>query len=257
MASLLSTSRTPLITLPTDLSSAQRVMLTLVVLAAHLGVAVLVWRSAPAVQAVAEPPPIEVALLSTEAMAPPTPVSTLPVPPKPVPPTPVPAPTPAPVLAAARSPQSAERVAPPPVPVPPPAVPAAPVTPPSPTPVAAPAAPNAAPGPVTAAPTSDTGRTPMQPKVLPSSAVRYLVEPVLAYPRASRELGETGVVRLKVLVDEQGHPREIVVARSSGYPRLDQQAVQAMKYARFQPHIEEGAARMVWVLAPLTFNLEE
>ena len=100
-------------------------------------------------------------------------------------------------------------------------------------------------------------RTPTQPKVLPSSAVRYLLEPMLSYPRISRELGEEGVVRLKVLVDEQGRPQDIEVARSSGYPRLDQQAVQAMKKARFQPHLEDGQARKVWVTAPLTFNLED
>jgi protein TonB len=93
--------------------------------------------------------------------------------------------------------------------------------------------------------------------VLPSSAVRYLVEPPLAYPRASRELGEQGVVRLKVLVDETGRPRDIEIAKSSGYPRLDQAAVSAMRAARFQPHLEEGVARTVWVLAPLTFNLED
>ena len=122
---------------------------------------------------------------------------------------------------------------------------------------AAPASPAVPTGPVTAAPAAQAGRASTQPKVLPSSAVRYLVEPMLTYPRVSRELGEQGVVRLKVLVDEQGRPKDIEVARSSGYPRLDQQAVQAMKKARFQPHLEDGQARSVWVLAPLTFNLED
>ena len=67
-------------------------------------------------------------------------------------------------------------------------------------------------GPVTAAPAAQAGRASTQPKVLPSSAVRYLVEPMLTYPRVSRELGEQGVVRLKVLVDEQGRPKDIEVA---------------------------------------------
>ena len=35
------------------------------------------------------------------------------------------------------------------------------------------------------------------------------------------------------------------------------EAVQAMKKARFQPHLEDGQARKVWVVAPLTFNLED
>lgn len=87
--------------------------------------------------------------------------------------------------------------------------------------------------------------------------MRYLNPPVLSYPRASRELGETGVVRLRVLVDEQGRPREVEVAKSSGHPRLDQAAVLAMRGARFQPHLEDGQPRMVWVLAPLNFQLDE
>ena len=82
-------------------------------------------------------------------------------------------------------------------------------------------------------------------------------EQITEAEQALYKLGEQGVVRLKVLVDEQGRPKDIEVARSSGYPRLDQQAVQAMKKARFQPHLEDGQARSVWVLAPLTFNLED
>lgn len=103
----------------------------------------------------------------------------------------------------------------------------------------------------------EPSRTAQVPKVLTASAVRYLVEPVLTYPRASRELGESGTVVLKVLVDEQGRPKEIEVAKSSGHSRLDQQALQAMRRARFQPHIEDGAARPVWVMAPQTFTLED
>ncbi len=100
-------------------------------------------------------------------------------------------------------------------------------------------------------------QAPAGPKTLPASAVRYLNPPVLSYPRVSRELGESGVVRLRVLVDEQGRPREVEVAKSSSYPRLDQAAVQAMRAARFQPHIEDGQPRMVWVVAPLNFQLDE
>lgn len=87
--------------------------------------------------------------------------------------------------------------------------------------------------------------------------MRYLIEPVTQYPRASRELGESGVVRMRVLVDEQGRPREVEVAKSSGFPRLDQAALQAMRAARFQPHIEDGQPRTVWVLASLNFKLDE
>ena len=96
-----------------------------------------------------------------------------------------------------------------------------------------------------------------EPKVLPSSSVRYAQAPVLSYPRVSRELSQQGEVMLKVLVDEQGRPRDIELLRSSGYSRLDHQAVLAMTRARFQPHLENGIARKVWVIAPMKFNFED
>lgn len=245
---------------PVELTRVQRFGLAGVVLAVHAGAAAVFWHLAPEPALVAESAPITVTLIAdepqTQAVQPPvaTPTPAKPEPvvqPRPTPPTPRPAP---PLLAAPRPATATEMQVPVAAPTPPKptapaeAVPAVP---------APPATQVAATGPATAAPVAQAGRDAAQPKVLPSSAVRYLVEPVLSYPRISRELGEQGVVRLKVLVDEQGRPRDIEVARSSGYPRLDQQALQAMKKARFQPHLEDGQARTVWVVAPLTFNLED
>ncbi len=260
MTSFASSLSPSLLRAPVELTLAQRWGLAGAVLAVHAGAAWMFWHLAPEPLLVAESAPITVALIADEpqtqvaqpTLTPPTPAKPEPVAqPRAVPP--VPRPTP-PVLAALRpaSPQDMQV----PVTTPTPPAPAAPTDTP-PTAQAAPAVPVAPAGPTTAAPVAQAGRAPAQPRVLPSSAVRYLVEPVLSYPRISRELGEQGVVRLKVLVDEQGRPRDIEVARSSGYPRLDQQALQAMKKARFQPHLEDGQARTVWVVAPLTFNLED
>ncbi|MDO9238194.1 MAG: energy transducer TonB [Aquabacterium sp.] len=102
-----------------------------------------------------------------------------------------------------------------------------------------------------------SGAVATQPKVLSSSQVRYVVQPVLSYPQVSRDLGESGVVRLRVLVDEQGRPKDIDVSKSSGYPRLDQHAILAMKGARFQPHLEDGVPRMGWAQTELKFSLED
>ncbi len=88
------------------------------------------------------------------------------------------------------------------------------------------------------------------------ASVRYLVEPPQIYPRASLDLGESGVVVLRVLVDEEGRPKDVQLVKSSGFPRLDRQAVQNMKSARFQPHVEAGVPRAVWVPAEIVFNLE-
>ncbi|MDX9844222.1 MAG: energy transducer TonB [Aquabacterium sp.] len=248
---------------PVELTRLQRAGLAASVLVVHASAALVFWHLAPEPVLVAESAPITVALIAdepqTQAAQPPV---VQPEPPKPVPvvqprPTP-PVPRPAPPLVAAPRPAAPQEmqvpVAPPTPPTPPKPVAPAEV---APAPAAAPATQAAPTGPVTAAPAGQVGRSTTQPKVLPSSAVRYLLEPMLSYPRISREMGEEGVVRLKVLVDEQGRPQDIEVARSSGYPRLDQQAVQAMKKARFQPHLEDGQARKVWVVAPLTFNLED
>ena len=49
------------------------------------------------------------------------------------------------------------------------------------------------------------------------------------YPPASRRAGEQGTVRLKVLVDTNGRPSNVAVAQSSGFPRLDEAAVEAVR----------------------------
>lgn len=249
--------------MPADLNARQRGVLAVVVLLAHALVAVAVWCSPAAPVVPVEPVAIEVALISehsapevpqTQPVSPPA--EAVPAVPKAAPPAtkpmpPMPAP---PVLASTKPAQTTDMQVP---------VPAPESKPPSgvlPTP---PSVSNSVPAPQPthdaelARPARPTGSA-TQPRTLPSSAVRYLVKPVLNYPRASRELGESGEVVLKVLVDEQGRPKEIELTKSSGFPRLDQQAIQAMKAARFQPLIEEGVARVVWVTpGPLIFNLEE
>lgn len=118
---------------------------------------------------------------------------------------------------------------------------------PAPAPAAAPA------GPANPAPPAP----PAGPKNIPSSAVRYLERPQPVYPRRSQDAGEAGTVTLRVLVDEHGLPRDVVVHKSSGYPRLDQAAVEAMRRARFQPYTENGLALPVWAPAAITFQPPE
>jgi protein TonB len=105
-------------------------------------------------------------------------------------------------------------------------------------------------------PANESARSAAEPKELPSSDVRYLYQPKLVYPRASQEMGETGVVKVRVLVDEEGHPRTVQVVKSSGFPRLDRQAIQTMNATRFQPHMEGGVPRAVWVSTEVTFQLD-
>jgi periplasmic protein TonB len=167
-----------------------------------------------------------------------------PAPPKPAPPPPPPKPTvapkpvpqPSPVIAAAPSPAPAAFVvapAPPPEPAPPEMPSALPAV------VATPLAP------------------PPAPRVIPASAVQFVVPPQPEYPRLSRRNRETGVVIVRVLVDSDGLPRTLQVEKSSGFERLDAAAVQALQRARFRPHTENGQPVEGWARVPLDFSLEK
>jgi protein TonB len=91
---------------------------------------------------------------------------------------------------------------------------------------------------------------------VPATAVQYVQPPRPEYPLYSRRLREQGTVQLRVLIDEQGRPRQIVIDRSSGFPRLDDAAVAAMKAARFKPYTDNGQPQPVWAPAPIAFDLE-
>jgi len=71
-----------------------------------------------------------------------------------------------------------------------------------------------------------------------------------------RRQGEAGRVTLRVLIDEQGRPAELRVQSSSGYARLDEAALEALRDARFRPYAENGVAQRVWALVPIHFDLE-
>ena len=97
---------------------------------------------------------------------------------------------------------------------------------------------------------------PAAPRQMPAGAIRYRVQPAIEVPMASRRLGESGTVLLRVLVDASGVPRQITLHRSSGFARLDEQALAAMRAARFQPVTEDGTAIEWLVIAPLQYEID-
>ena len=127
-----------------------------------------------------------------------------------------------------------------PAPARPKPLPAAPGLPPPEIALAA-AAPAPPPAPVLAAPVAPAPLPPVQ------------AAPV---PLASRRLGESGTVLLRVVVDVSGLPRQISLHRSSGYARLDEQALAAMLSARFQPLAECANACECLVIAPLQYDID-
>lgn len=92
--------------------------------------------------------------------------------------------------------------------------------------------------------------------MLPSAAVQYLVPPVAEVPRASRRLNETGRVLVRVLITEAGLPDRLSIERSSGFARLDEAALAAVRKARFRPYTENGQAQSGWALVPVSFELD-
>ena len=232
-ASPLPSYRLPPLPRPGDgadgLSPNQRRLMVVAILAAHVAG---VWGLLQVQQvrdAVREAAPMFVNLL-----APPAP----PAPPPPPAPQPIQKKqTPAQVIAAAPSPAPAAFVVP--------APPEEPQLPTPPAPVAIVEAPPAPPAPAPA------------PKMIPASAIQYLVPPEPEYPRLSRRNGESGTVIVRAFADEAGVPHQVQVERSSGFTRLDEAAVSAVRKTRFKPYTENGKAVAGWVRMPFPFELEK
>ena len=216
------------------------------VVLAHLGIlaALMSVRSAPL------PAPLETLMVRmihevpAEPPKPPPPVPRPPAPkppvvkpPAPRPPVPIAQPPepPAPVLTAETSaPATRHEVAPLPPP-PPPARPAPPA------PLTIPA-PEPAPVAVVAPPRFDAD---------------YLDNPKPRYPALSRKLGEQGRVMLHVRVGADGLPLEVRVDAGSGFPRLDNAALEAVRRWKFSPARLGEQAVAGSVRVPIDFTLKD
>ena len=183
-------------------------------------------------------PPAEVVQIPAAPPPPPEPVKTPPPPePKPVPPPPKPKPKPVPK--------------PKPKPIPPPEKA---ITLPEPAPVeAAPAPPPPSPAPAEVKSNKDDSLgAPVTPPRIDASRLH---NPAPAYPSISRRRGEEGTVLLELLVLADGSVTEVEIKESSGYPRLDKSALDAVKRWRYTPAKLGGVAIEYWYLQPITFGL--
>ncbi|MET0657372.1 MAG: energy transducer TonB [Steroidobacteraceae bacterium] len=78
------------------------------------------------------------------------------------------------------------------------------------------------------------------------------------YPPTSRRLGEQGTVTLEILVLENGRIGDAKVAKSSGFPRLDEAAVREVKRTwRLVPGTEGGKPVQMWHQINVTFRLTD
>jgi protein TonB len=124
----------------------------------------------------------------------------------------------------------------------------------------------AVPAPVTpAAPTPVTVAVPTPPSI-PSPAAMPADTPPSAdasaegnakptYPKASRALGEQGRVLLDVFVQVDGSVGEIRLHQSSGFDRLDDAALKAVRQWHYHPARQAGKEIAMWYVQPISFDL--
>ena len=103
------------------------------------------------------------------------------------------------------------------------------------------------------------------PSPMPAGPVRLASELAVTcpkrsapeYPMMSRRMGEEGRVVLWVELDEQGRMSTARVETSSGFKRLDNAALAAVKTWRCAPAVRDGVPVRAVALQPFIFKLEE
>jgi protein TonB len=83
-----------------------------------------------------------------------------------------------------------------------------------------------------------------------------LNNPKPAYPRQSRRLNEQGQVVIRVFVAVDGSPQQGEIKTSSGFDRLDQEALRTVLRWRFVPGQRLGIPEAMWFNVPVNFVLE-
>ena len=93
---------------------------------------------------------------------------------------------------------------------------------------------------------------PVEPQIIQA---RLLQAPEPPYPLVSRARDEEGTVFVKVLLSPQGRVQAVQLDKTSGFQRLDEAALQAVKHWRFAPATRGGQGVETWVVVPVRFEL--
>ena len=75
------------------------------------------------------------------------------------------------------------------------------------------------------------------------------------YPPRCLRMGIEGVVKVRVLVGENGVPQEVTLAKSSGESALDEAALTAVRDWIFVPAMRNGLPVRAWAVVPIEFKL--
>jgi TonB family protein len=94
----------------------------------------------------------------------------------------------------------------------------------------------------------------VRPRVLNVPEVRRTMEQ--QYPSVLRDARIGGTVVVWFLVDERGEVEDTQIQTSSGQPLLDQAALRVASVYRFSPARNRDQLVKVWVIFPVTFQVE-
>lgn len=90
-----------------------------------------------------------------------------------------------------------------------------------------------------------------------SSRASYLSNPKPDYPEQARQARQQGVVEVNVVVGADGRVSEVTVSRTSGFPLLDNAALQAVRRWIFEPARAGGLPVPSRVDVPVRFSLAD
>lgn len=91
----------------------------------------------------------------------------------------------------------------------------------------------------------------------PSASADYLKNPHPKYPKISLRRKEAGTVLLALTVTAEGRAKDVRVLKTSGYPRLDKAALDAVKDWRFIPAKRLGRPVDADYQLPIHFKLRQ
>lgn len=112
------------------------------------------------------------------------------------------------------------------------------------------------PAPAPPAPVEEGEPESEQAQVIPPRIdASQLDNPAPAYPLHSRQMREQGRVLLDVYILPDGSVGEVRLRESSGYPRLDRSALEAVKGWRYVPAMRGGVAIPYWYVQSINFTL--
>ncbi len=77
------------------------------------------------------------------------------------------------------------------------------------------------------------------------------------YPEEACRKNQTGITVVNVVVDESGRVSRTKIEKSSGFPLLDEAAVQAALKFRFEPGEKDGKAVKTRMTIPFRFKLDK